>query len=761
MSFIPQALENPLLLPLLLVVLLPLILHLIDRRRARRVDWPALRFLIPGSRARIRRLQLKEALLIFLRSLALLFIVYALLRPVTWEERATRGAARGSRAVMLILDTSFSMAYREVADGPSSLEQAKEAALAILDELDEDGMAPGDQIAFLEGPVLDFSRARGAVRDLQLGGGPFGLLPALDRAADVLAKLTATSYEIHVLTDLQASLLPERDPARLRFVAERLRLLRSPRTLRLVDCGASDPRNRFVAALDPGPLAVSTYEPTNLQARVEVAGPFPEGRPASRQEAVKGRGEDGISVRLLADGREVDASTVLLNPVEPADVEFSHRFSAAGKTRITVQLPPDGLPQDNQRHLALNVLPHIEVLLIGTTVDGDGPGTASYVDLALTPRAPDMGAPTVVFRTEFTQGLAPAQLRNKHVVILTDALGLGTEATAALEAFVRNGGGLLVFLGEHSGSAALNEQLFRGGRGILPASILSAPILQQMAGTRGDWGPGDSHPLHVTTAHPVFSIFAIPEQGDLTKITIGRATQLGDLTAGAVVLAQAKADWPWIVENDAGRGKVIVLTTSANTDDSDFPRTPLFLPFLHRATRYLAAEAPSSRTRLVGEPLSVGLPTETTASEVVDAELFAITPRGARIPLELTLEDGTLRATFRETTTPGFYEIHTDEKTGPDVFAVNLNPRESNLARLGEASLAELRAALDLDVTRGGEGVTRPTAMTKTKREQWPIAVGLAIVMLFAELLLSRSFASGRAPWRKEVADFHFRDQHA
>jgi len=761
MSFFPQALENPLLLPFFLVVFLPLILHLMDRRRARRVDWPALRFLIPRSRARIRRLQLREALLIFVRSLALLFIVYALLRPVTWEERAARTEAQGSRAVMLILDTSFSMAYRKGDDDPSSLEKAREVALAILDEIDEEGIAPGDQLAFLDGPVPDLSRARQAVRDLQLGGGVFSLLPALDRATEVLMKLTATSSEIHILTDLQANMLPERDPARLHFIAERLRLLGSPLTLRLVDCGTSHPRNRFVAAFDPGPLAASTDEPTSFSATVEVTGSFPDRPPASGNEDGEDGIEDGLPIQLLANGREVDASTVRVNSGEPARVEFSRRFSRSGKTRVAVQIAPDGLPQDNRKHLALDILPRIEVLVVGTTLEGSGPGTASYVDLALTPRAPDMTAPAVVFRTEFTQSLTAAQLREKQVVIITGLLRLDTQAAVALETFVREGGGLLVFLGEQTGSAVLNEQLYRGGRGILPARILPARILQQMAGRKGGW-----HPLQVRMVHPVFSIFASPEQGDLTKITIGRSARIGDLTPGAVVLAQVNADWPWIVEGDAGKGKVIVITTSASTDDSDFPRTPLFLPFLHRTTRYLAAEAPSARTRLVGEPLSVALVSETsapgtTASEVVGPELYAINPRGERIPLDLSLEDGVLRATFRKTTTPGFYEIHTDEETGPDVFAVNLHPEESVLERLGEESLAELHAALGLDVTRGGEEITRATASTNRKREQWPVMVGLALVLLFAELLLSGSFARGRAPWRKEVEDFPFRNHHA
>lgn len=741
MSLFPQAIENPFLLPLLLVVLLPLILHLIDRRRARQVDWPALRFLIPRNRTRIRRLQLREALLILVRSLALLLIVCALLGPVTWEEGASRSEAQGSRAVMLILDTSFSMAYRENSDEPSSLEKAKEAALEILDE-----MVPEDQPVFLEGPAPDLSRARRLVRDLQLGGEGFRLLPALDRAAEVLTRLTATSSEIYIFTDLQATILPKHDPAHLGFIARRLRLLQTPPTLRLIDCGTPHPMNRFVATLDSGPFAASTDEPASLRASVEVHGSFPEEHPTKAAEGGKVGTDEDLAIQLLANEREVAASTIHVNRGEPARVEFSRRFSGSGKTRVTVQIPPDGLPQDNRRHLALDILPRIDVLLVGPTLEGRGPGTASYVDLALTPRAPDMNAPAVIFRTEFTQHLTALQLRDKRVVIITGLLRLDSEAASALDAFVREGGGLLIFLGKQTSGAALNEHLYRGGKGVLPGRVLQEISAQT----------GASHPQQVRAAHPVFSVFASPEQGDFTRISIASSTQIDDLTPGAVVLAQVDAGRPWVVEGGAGRGKVIVVTTSASTDDSDFPRTPLFLPFLHRMTRYLAAEAPSARTRLVGEPLSVALPANTTGSEVVGAELYAISPDGKRTALDPSLEDGQLQATFRETETPGFYEIHTSKETGPDVFAVNLRPDESLLERLGEEALAELHATVKLRVTRDGEETPREATITDRKLEQWPVMVGLAVVLLLLELLLAGSFARGRTPWRKEVKDPHF-----
>ena len=56
------SIENPYLLPLLVAGLFPVVLHWLDRRRARVVEWAAVRFLVPRNRGRVRRLQRLEGL---------------------------------------------------------------------------------------------------------------------------------------------------------------------------------------------------------------------------------------------------------------------------------------------------------------------------------------------------------------------------------------------------------------------------------------------------------------------------------------------------------------------------------------------------------------------------------------------------------------------------------------------------------------------------------------------------------------------------
>ena len=45
---------------------------------------------------------------------------------------------------------------------------------------------------------------------------------------------------------------------------------------------------------------------------------------------------------------------------------------------------------------------------------------------------------------------------------------------------------------------------------------------------------------------------------------------------------------PLIVSRDAGQGRVLLVTTSADADWGNFPLRPLFLPLMHRAVKMLA-----------------------------------------------------------------------------------------------------------------------------------------------------------------------------
>ncbi|HVR74532.1 MAG TPA: BatA domain-containing protein [Planctomycetota bacterium] len=736
MSILPDGIGEPGLIWLLAAGFLPILLHILDRRRARVVDWPAMRFLVPRDRSRLRRIKLLEALLILLRSLAMLLIAYALLKPFSRVESSVRTRAPGSRGVVLVIDDSQSMDYR--AQGKrSALENAREAALDLLEDL-----IPGDRAHVLttadlasgvaaarDLPALETGGARRKAADVRTGAGRFRILEALDRAAELSALLDTDAREIHLLTDLQASTFPEADSTRIRFVGERLRAARAASATQIVDCGDPGARNVFISALEAGALAVGTDETVELRARVESSGAPPAGL---------------ANVRLFVGDVEVAAVAVPFDGAGRANASFTCRLDAPGAARITARLAPDGLAADDARRLALEVLDRIRVLVVGTTVTDEGPGSARNVDLALAPRARDLTAPPVIFRPVFARGLAGAEISASRVVIITGLPSLDRESAEALERFVRAGGGLLLFAGEAVDSATLDRELYRGGRGILPARLGSRSP-RAAGGSRAE----EMHPRDVLTSHPALEVFGAPEEGDLSRITVHRVTPVREVRPDAAILARLGEDSPWIIEGRAGSGKVIVVTTSASPDDSDLPLTPLFLPLLHRLVRHLAAPEASSRALELGDVLKLELPPAGSAE--AGAEAHVIDPEGTRREASWTLEEGRAAAVFGDTRAPGFYEMRASAGAGTDttgLYAVNVPAEESRLERIPEAALEALRDGTGAGVTRDARELSRSMGKTLVERPHWPLAAAIAALLLMAELALARRMSGERIPRR-------------
>ncbi len=85
---------------------LPILIHLFSRRRAREVPFPSLEYLREISRQKVRRMRLRQWLLLALRVAIVALFAMAMGRPVL---RGSGGVAtRGSSTVVILLDNSYS-----------------------------------------------------------------------------------------------------------------------------------------------------------------------------------------------------------------------------------------------------------------------------------------------------------------------------------------------------------------------------------------------------------------------------------------------------------------------------------------------------------------------------------------------------------------------------------------------------------------------------------------------------------------------------
>jgi hypothetical protein len=223
------------------------------------------------------------------------------------------------------------------------------------------------------------------------------------------------------------------------------------------------------------------------------------------------------------------------------------------------------------------------------------------------------------------------------------------------------------------------------------------------------------------------------------------------------VLALDNGD-PAIVEARRGQGRVIMFATAASPDSVDRsvdPPTPWsalgtwpsFPPLIQESLSLVARGREEGRNRLVGEPLSSLLRNATpeTRLSMTPAATDQRRDRGRQGAREVRLESqgDVWRWSFGDTFISGIYDL----TVGPPVehhelFAVNIDPRESRLERIDPARLPAEFASR----TSVSGSASSSTANGGTSTYAWFRPLILVVVVLLAvESFLARWFGGGRA----------------
>jgi hypothetical protein len=655
----------------LAAALIPLVIHLSRSRRTKKIRFSTTRFFTDQFLRSYRMSRLRELLLLACRMLLFALFATALAQPLyAPRDHAAAGAGgAGSRAVVFVLDNSASMGY--VDRGQTLLDRARKAARTVLDTLrrgDTASVVLASRRAAESGPEVLFPQLTDQLNDVRhaidrLEVAPLGtnLTAALARAETLAAASHADSREVYVFSDLQESgwemqtaTVPS-DPSRVSFVFVSVRPDRAS--------------NRAVTS-------------------VQFAAPRPMvGVPFSFRPLVALAGDDAAEakVRLYVDNELVSERTVEKQANGRwALPRFHHTFTTGGWHSGYVEVEDPVLPLDNKRYFAVEVLETVKVL----AVDG-APSQVPHQDelfflrLALTASPEGQKAPVDV-DTVAPAALAAAEIARYRLVVLANVESLPAAAVEKLEDFVAQGGSLLVFLGDKVNAAFYNETLAGSNRrlgGLLPARLVKV---------EGDppQAKDFSYVGGVDFRHPALAPFQEPRNGTLlgTGAVSLRAFWKVEAPDEAVLMrAGDEARSPLLCEKDYGKGRVMLFTSTCDRDWTNFPIRPVFLPWTHQLVAYLAQQPGGASAFFeAGELVRITVPNADPA-----APLLVRKPDGKTATAERGTEDDPAFL-FNETREPGIYTaLAGDQKTPAALFAVNLDPAESNLSYLDDAAAAQ------------------------------------------------------------------------
>lgn len=739
-------------------VAVPVAIHLLNRFRQRRIEWAAMELLRRATTVRARRVRLEDILLLILRCLALLLLAIALARPTLLTGSALGARGLGGRTAALIaVDASYSMEHRGV---HSRFDRARDAARQVADTLQ-----PGDPVTL----VLMGRRPRVLMRNM--GYDPEHFAKTLDAAeplpeavnveanletlVELAGELKGASREAYLISDAQATTWGELDGA-----AEPLlrRLDDEANTLFLPVAGPTD--NVAIVGFDLASGSLRRGSTARYLATVLNTGNTPV---------------RGLTVTLLADGRAVDSRTVdVLGPGETQDVPLFYRSPAVtpgtspgsagtdGPVRLTARLPDDAVASDNQRYAVADVRDRLRVLVVdgAPAVPPADPyqGESGFLAAALAPtaRAAASGgaAEPVIVDTLPTRSLTPETFVGYDAVVLANVATLPEPQRDALMAYVEGGGGLMMFLGDRIDAGVFNAEMVDAeggaeGRGLSPVRLervvgnddTATPAAQrENAPSQKAYrvvGVNDPHPLarlatslprEVLDAAEVTTYFdAEPVEGAQTLLRVGDGS-------------------PLLIERGVGRGKVMLMTTSANRAWSRLPLNPLYPILMNAAVTRLSREGTPGT--LVGEPITFPLSGEAAMGTVVGT---SPDPEGEPTPLPVRHGDDGAWVRFDTTDKPGFYQAQ-PERGSARVAAVNVDATEADVRAVPRDNLDAVMSRVGVTVLDEGQSVADAVQQGRTGVELWwPLALA-GLVMLIVEAGLATWFSRRSAVDARDVA---------
>ena len=170
------------------------------------------------------------------------------------------------------------------------------------------------------------------------------------------------------------------------------------------------------------------------------------------------------------------------------------------------------------------------------------------------------------------------------MVILANVESAPPQAVTHLESFVDGGGGLLIFLGDKTNAAFLNQSFSGSNR--LHGGLLPGPVI----GMSGD--PDSESQLtqigQIDGNHVVLSSFDDGRTGSFSSVNL---KAFWDLDPGeASVLMRTDTGAPLLCEHAFGEGTVMVFASSCDRDWTNFPVRPAFLPWIYRLVGYLSSK---------------------------------------------------------------------------------------------------------------------------------------------------------------------------
>jgi len=476
MEFLPSFAAWPFAVAGLIAAAGPFVIHLLNRRRFRIVEWAAMDFLREALERNRRILQMRDLILLLLRTVAVLLVGLALAQPFFSRSDEAYDGSKPLHTV-LVVDNSMSMGYESL-EG-TLLDRAKNRARQLIDKLPADSRVSVIPLCGSEhGYSPDAYTKKDALQALDT-------IEVVDRSASVQRAINEAqkACESGPMLGKRVVFFSDQQVSNWRDLTSPNQFDGLP-SLQVVDVSPDDWENTWISDLriQDGVADIETPTTFIVEVRHEGSG--------SRHD---------VQVTLTVDDIEVASKTVTLEPgLGAREVPFEYLFNTyqpePGKpvsVPIRASITPDRLPADDQRHLVVHVVAALPVVFVDQYGEGEEDpvkrrlGETRHLRKLLAPVTSRNESPRQLVKTRHIRldQLGQNVLEDARLVVVA-GIADPESKVPLLREYVEQGGRLVIVAGGDY-DPAINggfdpnrwtDTAWLDGAGILPAPLLPDPI---------------------------------------------------------------------------------------------------------------------------------------------------------------------------------------------------------------------------------------------------------------------------------------------
>ncbi len=640
-------------------------------------------------------------------------------------------------AALIVIDTSPRMEFLN--ENNTGLEKAMEAGQWLVSQFPVDSqvcvLATDNDRPFFS---VDVAAATRRIKTLETNFSGSSIPAALLDGIQILNKAPQERKEIYIVTDLTRESWAGENPKPLAKLLDQ-----SPGTSVFVfDVGVENPTNMALTQLNLSDVEISTNGRMSISTEVQRLGP-------ATQRTVKMlierhepplpvvRDEQNVFPTATFDGQMV-TKDIRENSSVPVKFTFSQPLELGvyhGRVEVEGQ---DGLAIDNQRFFTFRVGATKRALIVHPTNV-----YPRIIESLLAPRD-KVEAGTAKYESETTtqtEFLRFENLSNYDAIYLLDPQPMAEPIWERLESYVREGGGLGIFLGHNAAEGGVADAGFA-----TPTAkrVLSGTLEQQWFNEEPDLFLS---PKELT--HPIFNSIRGNETTVLWNrfpvfIHWGFLPDEDDKLPTQTLLRFGNRE-PALIERTIGAGRILVMTTPI-TEYSSVEGRPIWNLLIsgNMVPSYLLLEGIASYlVQGDAESLNVGIGQIATLNN--DLREFpenyqAFSPDPGKPPTRVNAVDGKLRYRFIDF--PGHYRLKgvMDQTVVLRGFSANIGSAVTDLTRIEPDQLDAFLGAERYKLARQRDEIQRQQGATRRGQEFYPLVVLMMLIVMAVEYLMSNRF---------------------